>query len=451
MNFAARMARVGQALRTAALFPFRLASRVTRDGLLFIALAFFCAVASALAIAGANILLLMGLMLASLWILSLSQGARSLQDIRVRRSCSEWIFAGEPLQVSLMLGNAGLWPSAGVLVSEQIEADDTPTGTDLPPVTDGASRTNVAPRTALATGGSFATLIPGRGQQRIGYTLVLRRRGVYRFGETRLETVAPLGFFHSSQTRTMPGRMIVYPRLGEISRAFYDEMETVLQDIRRTRPSRAEEEFRGLREYRRGDNPKWIHWRSSARAQALLVKEFEEPQARRVLLLLDTNLQQLGAQRFAAFETAISFAGTLVRDLLRRDCEVEFAALQPRERTVHLTVSRPRRNLDQLLEQLAGLKRDDRRTLGGIGEVLGRRSLHNVYVLVLGLGSLRNPGNIKGLNTGDNIVRVIDVRSEDFRRIFRRIAGAAGRDSVADEDMLADLAGDEEPEVVEAL
>jgi len=448
MNFAAR---VGQALRAVALLPFRLASRLTRDGLLFIALAFFCAVASALAVAGANILLLMGLMLASLWLLSLSQGTRSLKDIRVRRSCSEWIFAGEPLQVSLMLGNAGLWPSAGVLVSEQIEADDVPLNADTPPVAESPARqTASAPRAALATGGSFATLIPGRGQQRIGYTLVLRRRGIYRFGETRLETVAPLGFFHSFQTRTLPGRMVVYPRLGEISRAFFDEMETVLQDIRRTRPSRAEEEFRGLREYRRGDNPKWIHWRSSARAQALLVKEFEEPQARRVLLLLDTNLQQLGAQRFAAFETAISFAGTLVRDLLRRDCEVQFAALQPNNRTVHLTVSRPRRNLDQLLEQLAGLKREDRRTLGGVGEVLGRRSLHNVYVLVLGLGSLRNQANIKGLNTGDNIVRVIDVRSEDFRRIFRRIAGV-GRDSVADEDMLADLAGDEEPETVEAL
>lgn len=448
MKFAARL---GQVLRTVAALPFRLASRLTRDGLLFIALAFFCAVGSALAVAGANILLLMGLMLASLWLLSLSQGSRSLKDIRVRRSCSEWIFAGEPLQVSLMLGNSGLWPSAGVLVSEQIEADDVPLNAEASPAVETSARpSTLAPRTALATGGSFATLIPGRGQQRIGYTLVLRRRGIYRFGETRLETVAPLGFFHSSQSRTLPGRMVVYPRLGEISRAFFDEMEKVLQDIRRTRPSRAEEEFRGLREYRRGDNPKWIHWRSSARAQTMLVKEFEEPQARRVLLLLDTNLQQLGAQRFAAFETAISFAGTLVRDLLRRDCEVQFAALQPNDRVVHLTVSRPRRNLDQLLEQLAGLKREDRRTLGGVGEVLGRRSLHNVYVLVLGLGSLRNQGNIKSLSTGDNIVRVIDVRSEDFRRIFRRIAGA-GRDSVADEDMLADLAGDEEPEPIEAL
>ncbi len=46
------------------------------------------------------------------------------------------------------------------------------------------------------------------------------------------------------------------------------------------------------------------------------------------------------------------------------------------------------------------------------------------------------------LQTGDNIVKILDVRSEEFRRIFRRHSLGAVRDDL-DEDLLLSL-GDEE-------
>lgn len=285
--------------------------------------------------------------------------------------------------------------------------------------------------------------MPGKGQERVKYGLTVRRRGIYRFGDTAIATALPLGFFQSAVLRRAPTRLVVYPRLGELDTAFFKELEVSLEFLRRARPSRAEEDFRGLREYRQGDNPKWIHWRTSARMDATLVKEFEEPQARRVLLLIDTNLQRLGAQRLAAFERALSCAGTVVRDLARRGCEVECAALQPPERLVRTAVSRERRNLDALLEMLAALRRDDRRTLGHLRERLWRRSLHRAYVLVLGLGSLRLGESLSWLLTGDNILKVIDVRSEEFRRIFHRQESGALREDLADSDLLLGL-GDEE-------
>ncbi|HYG75432.1 MAG TPA: DUF58 domain-containing protein [Planctomycetota bacterium] len=416
-------------------WPVEVATRLTQDGFLFLILALACGVLSFSSSTWSNIPLLLCLVLISLWLLAMWQGRRSLQQISVKRSHVERIFANENLSVSLSLTNASVWPCTGLVISEQLENDDSPAASPSVPrqTTEAVPARTTPARVPAAYGGTFVTVVAGRGQERVKYSLMLRRRGIYRFTDTVIQTEAPLGFFKSSVVRRSAGRLVVYPRLGEVDASFFKELDMALDHIRRSKPSRAEEDFRGLREYRKGDNPKWIHWKSSARSQKTLVKEFEEPQARRVLLILDTNLQRVGVQRFAAFETALSFAATVARDLARRGCEVECAALQPREKVARATISRERRNLDTLLEMLAALKRDDRRNLTALSAVLERRSLHRAYVLVLGLGSLRAKASLAWLNTGDNGVRVIDVRSDDFRRIFHRTTSGAAREDIDDE------------------
>ncbi|HEY3323834.1 MAG TPA: DUF58 domain-containing protein [Planctomycetota bacterium] len=412
--------------------PLQMTARMTTQSALFLGLALTCGVLSLASSPWSNIPLLMCLVLLSLWVLAFWHGSRALRGLQVRRNYLERTFANETVPVTLNFSNESPWPCSGLAISEPIENDD-PT-----PAPDERSK----PRMLAAVGGTFVTLVAGQGHARATYGLRMRRRGVYRFGETVVRTEAPLGLFRSSVSRLAPGRLVVYPRLGEVDSSFFKELDLALDHIRRFRPSRAEEDFRGLREYRKGDNPKWIHWRSSARVQKLLVKEFEEPQARRVLLLMDTNLQRIGAQRFAAFETAISFAGTLVRDLARRGCEIECVGLQPPDRVARALISRDRRNLDSLLELLASFKRDDRRTLAHLVEHVRRRSLHRVFVLVLGMGSLRARVELDWLNTGDNAIRIIDIRGDEFRRIFHR-APSTAKDTIADDDLLISL-GDEE-------
>jgi uncharacterized protein (DUF58 family) len=420
------------------LWPVRTLSRVTPDGGLFLALAVICGLAS-MTTDKPNVPLLVSLVLLSLWFLALWQGTRALKRIQFRRICAERLFANEPLNVTVLLTNNSRLPTAGLMISEELEPEPGPDAENT--AQPGApARQNV--RMTVARGGTFVTMVAGREQQRTSYTVAIRRRGIYRFSDTTLETVFPLGFFHTASIRRSSGRVVVYPRLGEVDTTFFKELEQSLQFIRRASPSRAEEDFRSLREYRDGDNPKWIHWRSTARMQKMLVKEFEEPQAKRVVLLIDTNLQRLGAQRFALFELALSFAGTVARELLRRGCEVQCAALQPRGRIMRTLVSRERRNLDALLEMLAGMRRDDTRTLADLREYMPRAALRHAYVMVLGLGSLRTRTNFTWLNAVDNAVKIFDARGDEFRQIFRRTPAGA-REDVSDEDILLGL-GDEE-------
>lgn len=443
-------------------WPASAVARTRPEGLFFLLLAVGCGFCSVGSGRWANVPLLMALFLLSLGVLALWQGTRSLCGLRLRRTHLDRVFANENLSVTLTLSNNAAWPSAGLVITEQVEPEDPPddlldaagapratepaaTAGAAPKATEPAARTLPDGRARLpaAFGQAFVTVVAGRGQERVKYDLALRRRGWYRFSETAIETILPLGLFNSAVVRRAATRLVVYPRLGDVDAAFFRELDVSLEFIRRTRQSRAEEDFRGLREFREGDSPKWIHWRSSARLGKPVVKEFEEPQSRRVLIILDTNLQRLGPQRFPAFETAISFAGTLTRDLVRRGCEVEFVVQQPPGRVLRTTVSRERRNLDALLEILAGLRRDDGRTLADLISTLSRRNLHRTYVLVLGLGSLRARESLAWLHTGDNVVKVVDARSEEFRRIFHRHVAGGARD--ADDELLPGL-GDEEEE-----
>src|SRR5262249_49364986 len=59
---------------------------------------------------------------------------------------------------------------------------------------------------------------------------------------------------------------------------------------RRRRPRRhptAQAEFHGLRAFRSGDSPRWIHWRTSARCGELMVREFEDVPPDHLVLVVE--------------------------------------------------------------------------------------------------------------------------------------------------------------------
>jgi uncharacterized protein (DUF58 family) len=92
----------------------------------------------------------------------------------------------------------------------------------------------------------------------------------------------------------------------------------------------AQDEFHGLRPYRPGDSPRWVHWRTSARRGELMVREFEDLPSENLLLVFDPTLvldeEDLSpAERVAdrrwlreQFEQAVSLVATIAWDWCRR-------------------------------------------------------------------------------------------------------------------------------------
>jgi uncharacterized protein (DUF58 family) len=170
----------------------------------------------------------------------------------------------------------------------------------------------------------FLKLPAGRTQQ-TSYRHTLPRRGRYPFTALRLSTKFPFGLFRKSRRIELPAEVIVYPALEPVGHPPPPRARAYGEESRGQRGRRGE--FHGLHEYRDGDDPRDIHWRSSARRGRPMVREYEDESARRVSIFLDNALADPNNMVLAeALEQAVSRAASLATDYLDRGFAVRLVA-----------------------------------------------------------------------------------------------------------------------------
>jgi uncharacterized protein (DUF58 family) len=167
----------------------------------------------------------------------------------------------------------------------------------------------------------FLKLPAGRLQE-TAYRNTMAKRGRYRLSGFRLATKFPFGLVPRTRAVADADELYVYPALIPAPEALLRGLPAHLAPGRSSTPSR-QGEFRGLRAYREGDDPRDIHWRSSARRGMTLVREKEDEQAREATVILDNGPEAAADE--AAFERAVSEAAGLCVDLLQRGYRVGLA------------------------------------------------------------------------------------------------------------------------------
>jgi uncharacterized protein (DUF58 family) len=228
----------------------------------------------------------------------------TLDGLELKRRMPPGICAGDLLVVNVGLRNKrrrlGSW---AVAVQDQIRAEAGP----------GRGR-SIRPTV-------FFLYVPA-GQSRNGvYRGRLPQRGRYRFGPTRLSTRFPFGLFERRITVDETHTLTVSPRLGRLTQRWITRHHEAFEGTQRRerRHSRIPGEFYGVREWRLGDSPRWVHWRSSARHGTLVVRQFERQRNRDVAVLVDLwQPEQPEPDDLEAVELAVSFAATVVADLCRK-------------------------------------------------------------------------------------------------------------------------------------
>jgi hypothetical protein len=109
-------------------------------------------------------------------------------------------------------------------------------------------------------------------------------RGVLRGEGFRIDSSDPLGMFASAESLPPAEIAIVLPRFTELTqRQQLREVESSLAAPR----AGAGTEVYGVREYRPGDPRRRIHWRLSARRGELIVREYEPPGERSLVIAVD--------------------------------------------------------------------------------------------------------------------------------------------------------------------
>jgi len=156
-------------------------------------------------------------------------------------------------------------------------------------------------------GKAFVAHVPAGGETQARSTNSFVRRGIYPLGTVTLSTSFPFGMFRKERDIEIPGEVVVWPRTDRRVRepsAGAGRLARSGASVRGTRGSRGE--YRSLRGYRPGDDPKDIHWKSSARLREPVIREYEQDGAETRWICLDTR----GEPNEAA-EVAIEMAASL--------------------------------------------------------------------------------------------------------------------------------------------
>lgn len=104
---------------------------------------------------------------------------------------------------------------------------------------------------------------------------ICRQRGRYRLGPIRLSTSDPFGLFPFERDLSPTTNVVVYPMTVDIQQFALPIGVLPGGDAVRRRTHYVTTNAAGVRDYAPGDSYSRIHWRSTARRDRLIVKEFE--------------------------------------------------------------------------------------------------------------------------------------------------------------------------------
>jgi uncharacterized protein (DUF58 family) len=270
--------------------------RLTREGKWFIGATLVLGFAAVNG--GINLLFLMFGMLLCLLVANGVISEAAMRRLAVHRQLPAAIHAGSPFLVGISVHN-----HKAKIATFSLEVED------------------------LAAGGKpvdrrcFFLKIPAGRQQETSYRRTLPRRGLHRLVGLRLSTRFPFGLLRRSIDVDSAVDLLVYPALIPATAPALASGLAQLgeqQSLARARSG----DFHGLRELRPGDDPRDIHWRTSARRGRPFVREFEEESGRHLIIVLETG------RDFPTddFESAVSYAASLALVLLRQAYRVGLSA-----------------------------------------------------------------------------------------------------------------------------
>jgi uncharacterized protein (DUF58 family) len=252
-----------------------------------------------------NLLLIIAGMLAGPLLFNWWLVAVTLAGLEVRRKTPHAICAGDLLVVNVEVTNKRKKTgSFALVVEERVE------------------RVGKTRQRGQARSNVYFPHLPA-GQTRTGtYRGRLAQRGRYQLGPLKVSTRFPFGLVRRTMTVGQIDTLYVFPRLGRLARGWriaqrHQDFEGAQR--RQRRPSRVSGDLFGVRPWMHGDSLRWVHWRSSARHDMLVIRQFEEHRNPDVAVLVDLwQPRQPSRDDLNNVELAVSFAATVVTEVCRK-------------------------------------------------------------------------------------------------------------------------------------
>jgi uncharacterized protein (DUF58 family) len=158
-----------------------------------------------------------------------------------------------------------------------------------------------------------------RGSYSGSYRLHELPRGRHRFAPLRLSIADPFGLAETSLALDEQQSLVVYPRLTELDRLFFDGGAGADHGRRLLLRRPVGFDLHSVRDYQQGESLRRVHWPSTARRGALMVKELEDSPRDEVAVLLDGDPAAVaGASPDSSFDVAVRVAGSILLSQVQR-------------------------------------------------------------------------------------------------------------------------------------
>lgn len=160
------------------------------------------------------------------------------------------------------------------------------------------------------------------------FAIPTARRGLVPVGPVRTVRGDPIGLVRREVVWTDRAELVVHPQIISVpstSTGLIRDLEgTPTNDL-----TSSDVSFHSLREFQTGDERRFIHWKSTAKAGTWMVRQFE--QTRRSHLVVALSLSAADFATAEEFELAVSVAGSLGVRAIRdgRTVSVVVSALTP--------------------------------------------------------------------------------------------------------------------------
>jgi len=277
--------------------------KVTREGILYLAIVFVLALA-ALNTGNNLIFLILSCMLAGILVSGVLSRV-SLTGISLKLLLPEHLFAGKPTLTTVTLENEKLSvPSFSLRVS--------------------SARGN-GPADADVFGRPvYFPYLPRQSSVARRVELVFPHRGRWRQDAFAVSSKFPFGFLEKVRKVEMPLELIVYPPI-EPTAEYFEVLPLISGEMESFHRGRGHD-LHSIRDYRPTDSARHVDWKATARAQQLKVREFAREDERKLELIFDPYIVSKNDPETAArqFEKAVTLCASLAWHYFEIAAEMRF-------------------------------------------------------------------------------------------------------------------------------
>lgn len=213
-----------------------------------------------------------------------------------------------------------------------------------------------------ADGDALVASLPSNNSQELTYTVTPQQRGEFLWGDIQVRQLGPWGLTWFDWKVPQSTKVAVYPDLVGLRQL---SIRLTLQNtgtMRQARRMGIGTEFAELREYRMGDDPRFVDWKATARrmgatpSASLQIRVLEPEQEQTLIILLDRGrLMTARVHGLKRFDWGLNATLALALAALNRGDRIGVGVFD-REVTTWIPPERGQHQLSKLIDRLTPIQ-----------------------------------------------------------------------------------------------